>query len=117
MKQGMKIKMEKLIKIGSKEVALKTTGATLLRYKMQFGKDLLTELIKLDGAYQNGELQAEKLDFEMFFNIIWVMAKTATPDIKPPLEWLDEFEELPLLDVLPQVMELLTNLMRSSRKK
>ena len=109
--------MEKMIKIGEKEVALRTTGATLLRYKMQFGKDLLTELIKLDGAYQNGELQAEKLDFEMFFNILWVMAKTATPDIKPPIEWLDEFEEFPIMEILPEVMVLLTNLMRTNRKK
>ncbi len=109
--------MEKMIKIGDKEVALRTTGATLLRYKMQFGKDLLTELIKLDGAYQNGELRAEKLDFEMFFNILWVMAKTANPDIKPPIEWLDEFEEFPIMEILPEVMILLTNLMRTSKKK
>ena len=106
-----------MIKIGDKEVALRTTGATLLRYKLQFGKDLLTELIKLDGAYQNGELQAEKLDFEMFFNVLWVMAKTATPDIKPPLEWLDEFEDFPIMEILPEVTVLLTNLMRTSKKK
>ena len=109
--------MEKIIKIGNKEVALKTTGATLLRYKMQFGKDLLAELIKLDAAYQGGKLNVEKLDFEMFFNILWVMAKTANPDIKPPIEWLDGFESLPLLEILPDIMDLLTNLMKTSKKK
>lgn len=109
--------MEKIIKIADKEVALKTTGATLLRYKIQFGKDLLTELIKLEKIYQEGELQIEKLDFELFYNILWIMAKTATPDIKPPLEWLDDFEDFPLMEILPEVMELLTNLMRTSRKK
>lgn len=45
--------MEKMIKVGEKEVALRTTGATLLHYKMQYGKHLLTELIKLNGAYEN----------------------------------------------------------------
>lgn len=109
--------MEKIIQIGDKEVALKTTGATLLRYKMQFGKDLLTEIIKLDGAYQNGQLKTDKLDFEMFFNILWIMAKTANHDIKPPVEWLDEFEEFPILEVLPEVMEMLISLMRTSKKK
>ena len=109
--------MEKLVKIGDKEVALRTTGATLLRYKMQFGKDLLTELIKLEGAYQDGELNPEKIDFEMFFNILWIMAKTANLEIKPPLEWLDEFEEFPIMEILPEVMILLTNLMRTGRKK
>lgn len=109
--------MEKIIKIGDKEVALKTTGATLLRYKIQFGKDLLTELIKLDGAYKDGELQPEKIDFEVFFNILWIMAKTADSTIKPPVEWLDEFEEFPILEVLPKVMEMLVCLMRTSKKK
>ncbi|HHX63229.1 MAG TPA: hypothetical protein GX707_21330 [Epulopiscium sp.] len=109
--------MEKIIKIGDQEVALKTTGATLLRYKIQFGKDLLTELIKLDGAYKDGELQPDKIDFEVFFNILWIMAKTADSTIKPPVEWLDEFEEFPILEVLPKVMEMLVCLMRTSKKK
>ncbi|HHX60618.1 MAG TPA: hypothetical protein GX707_07885 [Epulopiscium sp.] len=109
--------MERIIKIGDQDVALKTTGATLLRYKIQFGKDLLTELIKLDGAYKDGELQTDKIDFEVFFNILWIMAKTASPTIKPPVEWLDEFEEFPILEVLPKVMEMLVCLMRTSKKK
>lgn len=106
-----------MIKIGDQEVALKTTGATLLRYKIQFGKDLLTELIKLDGAYKDGELQPDKIDFEVFFNILWIMAKTADSTIKPPVEWLDEFEEFPILEVLPKVMEMLVCLMRTNKKK
>lgn len=109
--------MEKIITISNKEVALKTTGATLLRYKMQFGKDLLTEIMKLEKVYSDGILNPENLDFELFYNITWIMAKSASSDIKPPLEWLDEFDEFPILDVLPEVMEMLSALMRTSRKK
>ena len=109
--------MEKIIRIADQEVVLKTTGATLLRYKMQFGKDLLTELIKLEKIYVEGELQLENLDFELFYNILWIMAKTANYEIKPPLEWLDEFEELPILEILPEVMEMLTGLMKTTKKK
>ena len=109
--------MEKIIKIADQEVALKTTGATLLRYKMQFGKDLLTELIKLEKVYVEGELQLENLDFELFYNILWIMAKTANYEIKPPLEWLDAFEELPILEILPEVIEMLTSLMKTTKKK
>ena len=109
--------MEKIIIIGNKEVALKTTGATLLRYKIQFGKDLLTEMMKLEKVYSEGVLNPENLDFELFYNITWIMAKSASPDIKPPLEWLDEFDEFPILDVLPEVMEMLSALMRTNRKK
>ncbi|MHC1747307.1 MAG: hypothetical protein AB9856_02830 [Cellulosilyticaceae bacterium] len=39
-----------------------------------------------------GKLNAEKLDFEMFYNIVWIMVKTATSDIKSLLKWLDEFD-------------------------
>ncbi|WP_410496803.1 hypothetical protein QTL86_06355 [Cellulosilyticum sp. ST5] len=109
--------MEKSIKIADKLVALKTTGATLLRYKMQFGKDLLTELIKLEDAYKKGEFKTDKIDFELFFNILWIMAKTANPDIKPPVEWLDEFEEFPVLEILPKVIEMLSNLIGTAKKK
>lgn len=109
--------MEKCIKIADKLVALKTTGATLLRYKMQFGKDLLTELIKLEDAYKKGELKTDKVDFELFFNILWIMAKTANPEIKPPVEWLDEFEEFPVLEILPKVIEMLSNLIGTAKKK
>ena len=45
------------------------------------------------------------------------MAKTANYEIKPPLEWLDEFEELPILEILPEVMEMLTSLMKTTKKK
>lgn len=109
--------MEKCIKIADKIVALKTTGATLLRYKMQFGKDLLTELIKLEDTYKKGEFKTDKIDFELFFNILWIMAKTANPDIKPPVEWLDEFEEFPVLEILPKVIEMLSNLIGTAKKK
>lgn len=109
--------MEKIIKIGNKEVALKTTGATLLRYKMQFGKDLLTEMIKLDKCYKDEVFDLERLDFELFYNITWIMAKTANPNIKPPMEWLDEFEEFPLLEILPDITEMLAALMKTNGKK
>lgn len=55
--------MEKSIKIADTLAALKTAGATLLRYKMQFGKDLLTEIIQLEDAYKKGEFKADKIDF------------------------------------------------------
>ncbi len=109
--------MEKQIYIGGKEVALKTTGATLLRYKIQFGKDLLIELMKLEKCYDGQSFNPEQLDIELFYNITWLMAKTADSSLKPPVEWLDEFDSFPVLEILPEVMEMLAALMRTSPKK
>ena len=109
--------MEANIKIADKLVALKTTGATLLRYKMQFGKDLLTELIKLEDAYKKGEFRIGEIDFEFFFNILWIMAKTANPEIKSLVEWLDDFDDFPILEILPNVIEMLSNLIGIAKKK
>ena len=44
------------------------------------------------------------------------MAKTANPNIKPPVEWLDEFEEYPVLEILPKVIEMLSNLIGTAKK-
>ena len=109
--------MEKTIKIADKLVALKTTGATLLRYKEQFGKDLLTEILKLEEACKDGMVKVDKLDFELFLNILWIMAKTAVPEIKPLIEWLDDFDEFPILEILPKVIEMISALIQTATKK
>ncbi len=109
--------MEKIIKIEEKEVALKTTGATLLRYKMQFGKDLLSELIKLEQLSDGDCIRVDRLDFELFYNILWALAKTADPNIKPPMEWFEEFESIPIMEIIPELMEMLNSLMATNKKK
>jgi hypothetical protein len=59
----------------------------------------------------------EHIDFEVFYNIAWVMAKTAEPSIAEPLEWLGEFEEFPIADIFPELQELMLATMRTSKKK
>lgn len=44
--------MEKTIKVGEQSIRLKTTAGTPLRYKMQFGKDYFSELLKLAKVLQ-----------------------------------------------------------------
>lgn len=118
--------MEKTIKIDGKEVPFKSTAGTPLRYKAQFGKDYFAEIIKLNGLLQVREkvdkgvqltyddLQA--LDFEVFYNIAWTMAKTANPTIPDPLTWLDEFEEFPMMVVIPELMGMITSTLYAKKK-
>lgn len=103
----------KVIEIDGKKIEFKTTAATPLRYKEQFGKDYFSEIYKLKGlqkSLKSKKSDAEKLatmDFELFYNIAWVFAKTADKNIPGPLEWLDGFNAFPMAKIFPQLQELI----------
>ncbi|GGJ62029.1 hypothetical protein [Virgibacillus salexigens] len=123
--------MEKTIVIDGKEVRFKTTAATPLRYKAQFQSDFFADLLKLaplkklfpknlDVENMDVEKIQEAmryLDFDLFYNILWSMAKTADKSIPEPLEWLDQFEVFPLKEIFPQVQDLINSNLQSSKKK
>ena len=95
--------MEKIININGKDVAFKSTGSAPLRYKMQFKRDFFADLMKLQGVQKD----MNSLDLEVFYNLAWIYAKTADPSIPPIMEWLDTFEEFPIMEILPQLQEML----------
>ena len=101
--------MEKILIIDGRQVKFKSTGAFLLRYKAQFGRDVLQDILKLQGAIDNKNQikNIDALDLEVFYNLIWTLAKTADPSIPPPLEWLDTFGEFPLAEIVPEVIDLI----------
>lgn len=113
--------MEKTIIIDNKEVNFKSTAATPLRFKAQFGKDYFAEIIKLNRLNEFKQDQSnyevlENADFEIFYNIIWVLAKTADRNIPDPLAWLDGFEEFPLFEIIPEVQDLIAASIKSKKK-
>lgn len=111
--------MEKILIIDGRQVRFKSTGAFLLRYKAQFKRDAIQDIFKLAGAINqktNQIVNIEALDLEIFYNMVWTLAKTADPSIEPPLEWLDGFNEFPLVEILPEVTELIFSCMESTTK-
>ncbi|MFQ8922350.1 MAG: hypothetical protein ACLR60_10690 [Clostridium paraputrificum] len=113
--------MEKTIEIDNKKVSFKSTAATPLRYKAQFGKDFFVDIMKLSGldGFNPKKIdlkKIDKLDFEVFYNIIWVLAKTANKKIPDPITWLDEFEEFPLFDIIPELQDLILSSMQTKKK-
>lgn len=101
--------MEKILTIDGRQVKFKSTGAFLLRYKAQFGRDALQDILRIQSAIDNkGRIKnIDTLDLEVFYNLIWTLAKTADPSIPPPLEWLDTFGEFPLAEIVPEVIDLI----------
>jgi hypothetical protein len=57
------------------------------------------------------------LDFEVFYNISWIMAKTADPTIPEPMEWLEQFDEFPMAQIIPELQDMMTSSFQSSKKK
>lgn len=96
-----------------------------MRYKAQFGKDYFKEIIKMlplakAKKKKKEELNVEDLevlDFEVFYNVAWVMAKTADPSIPEPLEWLSSFDEFPMLVVFTEIQDLMNATLQTSKKK
>lgn len=109
--------METILTIDGRQVKFKSTGAFLLRYKAQFGRDAIQDILKLEKAIDKKTNQfrdISALDLEVFYNLVWTLAKTADPNIPPPMEWLDQFSEFPLIDIVPEIQELITSCLRSS---
>lgn len=115
--------MEKTLIIDGRQVKFKSTGAFLLRYKAQFGRDAIKDIYKMAEAVDENTKKIKNIDvidLEVFYNLIWTLAKTADPSISPPMEWLDSFSEFPLIDIMPEIMELVFSCMKStvpSKKK
>lgn len=107
--------MEKVIKIEEYEFVAKSTAASLISYKANFGRDGLKDLVYLSQASSN----IENLDIDVFFRFLWIFAKAANPNIKPLEQWLEGFE-IPPLDfafaVLPQITDLLGTTVQTSVK-
>lgn len=111
--------MEKTIVIDNQQVAFKSSGAIPKRYKMQFQRDFFKDLLAM-GLKADGETELESIqniDFDVFYDIAWTLAKTANPSIPDPLTWLDGFETFPIMEILPELQDMLTATISTTKKK
>ncbi len=95
--------MEKIVSISGKDVRLKSSAALPLRYKAQFGRDLFADITKMQDT---AEGDMSMLDTEVFYNIIWAMAKCANPNLPPLLDWVDSFDEFPVFEIFNEADEI-----------
>lgn len=120
--------MEKTVYIDNKPVRLKSTAALPKRYKAQFRRDYFADLFKIAKVFDGKKKEdmdlkdvsyesLERLDMDVLYDIIWTLAKTADKSIPEPLEWYDEFEELKLMEILPEVQVLIESSISQSKKK
>ena len=121
--------MEKIVKVGEYEFPVRSSAATLLSYRRNFGRDGMKDLLALVKNF--GNKNADDADsmvqtladgsFEMdtLYRYIWTFAKSADKTIPPLEEWLDTFD-VPALEfvaeVFPQVSDLLFSMAKTNVK-
>ena len=117
--------MEITLHIDGKEVPFKSNGAVAKRYMMQFQRDLLKDILSMGVAEKSFDDmdESEKIqwirnnvDFNMFYDIAWVFAKTANGEIPEPMKWLESFDEFPILDIIEPLQTLLEKTIASKKK-
>ena len=112
--------MERIIKIGEKNVGFKATALTPRLYRHKMGRDMIVDMNKLRKAFSKAEkisknaTEEEKkdahlsvMDLEIFENVAWIMAKqydSSVPDTSD--EWLDEFDTFSIYEILPKIITL-----------
>lgn len=137
--------MEKVIKIGDKEVRLSNNVAWTMEYKDQFNKDvmesmmpIITSLIetvttivnesggtKVDIKAISGALEGRAFDITLpltqlglndsVINVVWAMAKAADETIAPPKQWVRQFDTFPLDIIIPEVGQMILSGFASSK--
>ena len=117
--------MEITLTIDGKQIPFKSNGAVAKRYMMQFQRDMLKDILsmgvtekKFDDMSENEKVvwMRDNIDFNMFYDIAWVFAKTANNTIPDPLSWLESFDEFPILEIIEPLQGLLEKTIGSKKK-
>lgn len=109
--------MEKTVMIGGNEYTMKSTAANLLKYKAQFGRDLLTDVQKLQSAQlPDGGWDFSKIELETLYDMVWLLIKAANPELPPPMQWLDTLDSFPLKEAAGEAMLLYVESMEGTAK-
>lgn len=115
--------MEKIIRIDGKDIKFKSTAAYLFKYKAQFGRDAIQDMLEVSEAVDSKTMEVKEgktLSLLVLYDMVWTLAKAADPTIPPPEEWLDGFEEFPLVDHMGDWMEMIRSTFKGtvqSKKK
>lgn len=86
--------------LDDQKIKLKSSAAVLVKYKAQFGREMLSDIFEIADSVDKitvtpeGEILTlpENLNWEIFLNMIWALAKNADDNICTPDEFFDKYE-------------------------
>lgn len=113
--------MEKTVTIGDKTYRMRASALIPRLYRAKFGRDLITDMRRLQGKYMKiAELPADAdeetraaaelsvMDLTVFEDIAWLMIKHAGEPIPDtPDEWLDSIDGVfSVYQILPVILSV-----------
>lgn len=122
--------MEKVIEIDGKAVVFRKTGATMVAYKRQTGREFYSDLsnfLNVVEKDENGEIlrdgngnpkvKLENFTVDYMYDMLHIMARAADKSIPADIvDWLDGFNDFPVVQIFIEILPLLNNEMQISRK-
>ncbi len=112
--------MEITLTIDGKRVPFRKSGATMLAYKRQTGREFYSDLSAFLGCVNRDKkgkviiadgvpsVNMEKFDIEYMYNMIHVMAKSADRNVPSDmLDWLDSFDDFDVIGIFCQLLPML----------
>lgn len=122
--------MEKTLEIAGRKVTFRKSGATMLAYKRETGREFYSDLslfldcVKLDEKKQpvldasgQPEIDFAKFDMDVMYSMVHVMARGADKNVPSDvLDWLDEFEDFDVIGVFCALVPMLSKEMEIDRK-
>ena len=98
--------LKKVINVGGKEVAFRSSATVPRLYRAQFKRDIFKDLAKLESSYKGSKEEGEEFaidDLEIFENVAYHAGNTIPDNID---DWLDQFEMFSIYEVLPEILAL-----------
>lgn len=104
--------MEKTITINGKELKLKATAMNLIIHQAEFGTDMFKDKKAVfDAITDRYTIDIGNINSLAVCRMIWTFAKTADNSFPSFQKWMEEQEELPVIDLFNEVYELfMTNM-------
>lgn len=112
------MKAERIVNIDGVPTKLCASALTVRLYRFKFGRDMTSDMLKLQKAYskvaeaaksedETKEAQFNATDLTLFENVAYIMCKQANPDIPDdPDEWLDGMSMFSIYHILPVVLDV-----------
>lgn len=103
--------LKKTVNVSGIDVTFKASAAIPRLYRIKFGRDIFSDLAKLQTAYDDNKDKAgsdmEIENLEIFENVAYIMALHADPTIPASIDdWLDQFGMFSIYTILPEILEL-----------
>lgn len=99
---------EKILTIDSREVKFTVDGAFPLTYREETNRDYFTDVFGLITKFQQIQRGDDgELNSDVLYDIIYLLAKNANPDITAKLQWFKSFGAFPVMDIFTELQDLL----------